>query len=42
MGAVKSMSRKGDCGDNAVAERFFATSYLSPIEFERKFLSEKF
>jgi len=80
MGAVKSMSRKGDCWDNAVAESFFATikgemidhesyptrraaiaaigdyidgfynprrrhsaiGYLSPIEFELKFMSEKF
>jgi transposase InsO family protein len=25
LGAVKSMSRKGDCWDNAVAESFFAT-----------------
>jgi transposase InsO family protein len=25
IGAVKSMSRKGDCWDNAVAESFFAT-----------------
>jgi len=24
IGAVKSMSRKGDCWDNAVAESFFA------------------
>lgn len=77
-GAVKSMSRKGDCWDNAVAESFFATikgelidhadyatrtaaiiaiadyidgfynpqrrhsaiGYLSPIEFELKFMSE--
>jgi transposase InsO family protein len=79
IGAVKSMSRKGDCWDNAVAESFFATikgemidhetyltrnaaivaiadyiegfynpcrrhsaiDYLSPIEFELKFMSEK-
>jgi len=79
IGAVKSMSRKGDCWDNAVAESFFATikgemidhadyqtraaaiaaigdyidgfynpcrrhsaiGYVSPIEFELKFLSEK-
>lgn len=78
-GAVKSMSRKGDCWDNAVGESFFATikgemidhedfktraaavaaiadyidafynpcrrhssiGYLSPIEFEMKFMSEK-
>ena len=78
-GAVKSMSRKGDCWDNAVAESFFATikgemidhevfltrgaaiaaiadyidgfynpcrrhsalDYVSPIEFELKFRSEK-
>lgn len=78
MGAVKSMSRKGDCWDNAVAESFFATikgemidhqdyatrtaaiaaigdyidafynpcrrhsaiGYLSPIEFELKFMSK--
>jgi transposase InsO family protein len=77
--AVKSMSRKGDCWDNAVAESFFATikgemidhedyltraaaiaaiadyidgfynpcrrhsalDYVSPIEFELKFMSEK-
>lgn len=77
--AVKSMSRKGDCWDNAVAESFFATikgemidhedyltraaalaaigdyidgfynpsrrhsaiGYVSPIEFELKFMSEK-
>lgn len=79
IGAVKSMSRKGDCWDNAVAESFFATikgemidhqdyqtraaaiaaigdyidgfynpcrrhssiGYVSPIEFELKFLNEK-
>ena len=79
LGAVKSMSRKGDCWDNAVAESFFATikgemidhedfqtraaaiaaiadyidgfyntcrrhssiGYVSPIEFELKFMSEK-
>ncbi len=79
LGAVKSMSRKGDCWDNAVAESFFATikgemidhedyltrgaaiaaiadyidgfynpcrrhsaiDYVSPIEFELKFMSEK-
>ena len=79
LGAVKSMSRKGDCWDNAVAESFFATikgemidheeyptrcsaiaaiadyidgfynpcrrhsalNYVSPIEFELKFMSEK-
>ncbi len=79
IGAVKSMSRKGDCWDNAVAESFFATikgemidhedyltrsaaiaaiadyidgfynpcrrhsalDYVSPIEFELKFMSEK-
>jgi putative transposase len=78
VGAVKSMSRKGDCWDNAVAESFFATikgemidhedyatrtaaidaiadyidgfynprrrhsaiGYLSPIEFELKFMNE--
>lgn len=78
IGAVKSMSRKGDCWDNAVAESFFATikgemidhedyatrtaainaiadyidafynprrrhsaiGYLSPIEFELKFMNE--
>lgn len=78
VGAVKSMSRKGDCWDNAVAESFFATikgemidhedyatrtaaieaiadyidgfyntrrrhsaiDYLSPIEFELKFMNE--
>jgi putative transposase len=78
LGAVKSMSRKGDCWDNAVAESFFATikgemidhedyltrgaaiaaiadyidgfynpgrrhsalDYVSPIEFELKFMSE--
>jgi putative transposase len=77
--AVKSMSRKGDCWDNAVPESFFATikgemidhadyltraaalaaigdyidgfynpsrrhsaiGYMSPIEFELKFMSEK-
>ena len=80
IGAIKSMSRKGDCWDNAVAESFFATikgemidhedyltreaaimaignyidgfynpcrrhsalDYVSPIEFEMKFMSEKF
>ena len=79
LGAVKSMSRKEDCLDNAVAESFFATikgemidhddyptrsaaiaaiadyidgfynprrrhssiGYVSPIEFEMKFMSEK-
>jgi putative transposase len=79
LGAVKSMSRKGDCWDNAVAESFFATikgemidhadyltrgaaitaiadyidgfynpyrrhsalDYVSPIEFELKFMSAK-
>ena len=79
IGAVKSMSRKGDCWDNAVAESFFATikgemidhevyftksaaitaiseyiddfynpyrrhsslNYMSPIEFELKFKSDK-
>ncbi len=79
LGAVKSMSRKGDCWDNAVAESFFATikgemidhenyptrsaaiaaiadyidgfynpcrrhsalDYVSPIEFELRFMSEK-
>ena len=79
LGAVKSMSRRGDCWDNAVAESFFATikgemidhedyltraaaiaaiadyidafynpcrrhsalDYVSPIEFELKFMSEK-
>lgn len=79
IGAVKSMSRKGDCWDNAVAESFFATikgelidhedfqtraaaiaaigdyidtfynpcrrhsaiDYVSPIEFELKFMNEK-
>jgi len=79
LAAVKSMSRKGDCWDNAVAESFFATikgemidhedyqtraaaiaaiadyidgfynpcrrhsalDYVSPIEFELKFMSEK-
>jgi transposase InsO family protein len=79
IGAVKSMSGKGDCWDNAVAESFFATikgemidhhdyqtrraaiaaigdyidgfynpirrhsaiGYVSPIEFELKFMSEK-
>jgi transposase InsO family protein len=77
--AVKSMSRKGDCWDNAVAESFFATikgemidhedyptrraaiaaigdyidafynpcrrhsalDYMSPIEFEMKFMSSQ-
>jgi putative transposase len=79
VGAVKSMSRKGDCWDNAVAESFFATikgemldhadyatrtaaieaiadyidgfynpcrrhsaiDYLSPIEFELKFINAR-
>jgi len=79
-GAVKSMSRKGDCWDNAVAESFFATikgelidhheyltrtaaihaigeyidgfynltrrhsalDYVSPIEFELKFILDGF
>ena len=78
IGAVKSMSRKGDCWDNAVAESFFATikgemidhedywtrdaaiaaiadyidgfynscrrhsaiGYVSPIEFELRFMSD--
>ena len=78
IGAVKSMSRKGDCWDNAVAESFFATikgemidhedyatrgaaitaigeyidgfynpcrrhsaiGYVSPIEFELKFMNQ--
>jgi transposase InsO family protein len=78
IGAVKSMSRKGNCWDNAVAESFFATikgemldheqyesraeansaigdyieafyntrrrhssiGYVSPIEFEMRFVSE--
>ena len=78
IGAIKSMSRKGDCWDNAVAESFFATikgemidqedcltrraaiaaiadhidgvfnprrrhsaiGYVSPIEFELKFITE--
>jgi putative transposase len=78
LGAVKSMSRRGDCWDNAVAESFFATikgemidhedyltrgaaiaaiadyidgfynprrlhsalDYVSPIEFELKFMSD--
>ena len=78
-GSVASMSRKGDCWDNAVAESFFATlkgemidhedyptrgaaiaaiadyidgfynprrrhsslGYISPIEFELKFMSKK-
>jgi putative transposase len=80
VGAVKSMSRKGDCWDNAVAESFFATikgemidhadyltkraaiaaiedyidgfynpvrrhsslDYVSPIEFEMKYMSGNF
>ena len=79
IGAVKSMSRKGDCWDNAVAESFFATikgelveheeyqtrrsaiasisdyiesfynprrrhsaiGYMSPIEFEVRFMSNQ-
>jgi len=79
LAAIKSMSRKGDCWDNAVAESFFATikgemidhadyptrraaitaigdyidgfynpvrrhsalDYLSPIEFELKFMSDE-
>lgn len=78
LGAIKSMSRKGDCWDNAVPESFFATikgerldhedfktrraaiaaigdyidgfynpirlhsaiGYVSPIEFELRFMSE--
>ena len=35
MGAVKSMSRKGDCWDNAVAESFFATIKGEMIDHER-------
>ena len=80
LGAIKSMSNKGDCWDNAVAESFFATikgemidhedyrtrqsaiaaigeyidrfynpsrrhsalDYVSPIEFELKFMSRQF
>lgn len=34
MGAVKSMSRKGDCWDNAVAESFFATIKGEMIDHE--------
>lgn len=34
IGAVKSMSRKGDCWDNAVAESFFATIKGEMIEHE--------
>ena len=33
-GAVKSMSRKGDCWDNAVAESFFATIKGEMIDHE--------
>jgi putative transposase len=35
MGAVKSMSRKGDCWDNAVAESFFATIKGERIDHEQ-------
>ena len=34
MGAVKSMSNKGDCWDNAVAESFFATIKGEMIDHE--------
>lgn len=34
LGAVKSMSRKGDCWDNAVAESFFATIKGEMIDHE--------
>lgn len=34
-GAVASMSRRGDCYDNAVAESFFATSRAEPVDHER-------
>lgn len=34
-GLVPSMSRTGDCWDNAVAESFFATIKAEMIEFER-------
>jgi putative transposase len=34
LGAVKSMSRKGDCWDNAVAESFFATIKREMIDQE--------
>jgi hypothetical protein len=34
IGAVKSMSRKGDCWDNAVAESFFATIKGETIDHE--------
>ncbi len=34
IGAVKSMSRKGDCWDNAVAESFFATIKGEMIDHE--------
>ncbi len=35
IGAVKSMSRKGDCWDNAVAESFFATIKGEMIDHEQ-------
>lgn len=34
-GAVQSMSRKGDCWDNAVAESFFATLRAELVDHER-------
>lgn len=34
-GLVASMSRKGDCWDNAVAERFFATLRAELVDAER-------
>ena len=34
-GMVQSMSRKGDCWDNAVAESFFATLRAELVEHER-------
>jgi transposase InsO family protein len=39
LGAVASMSRKGDCWDNAVAESFFATikgEMIDDLEFETR------
>jgi len=34
-GMIASMSRKGDCWDNAVAESFFATLRVELVDDER-------
>jgi len=38
-GIIQSMSKKGDCWDNAVAESFFhtlKTELTAPVEFEKR------